>query len=150
MIGTGRQTMKVILWTLLATILVGATPTPSSPPAPAPPAGHSLMTTYFIGFLKKGPTWSAEETPEIKSLQEAHLANIRRLAGTGELILAGPFTDDGDLRGLFLFQVDSLEKAKALCDSDPMVKSGRLVVDLHPWMGPKGIRYDKAHAGPGN
>jgi len=102
------------------------------------------MTTYFIGFLKKGPTWTAVQSPELKSLQEAHLANIRRLAGTGELVLAGPFTDDGEIRGLFLFQVDSLAKAKALCETDPMVKSGHLVVELHPWLGPRGIRYERA------
>lgn len=132
--------MKAMLWMLLAVLLTGATPPPASPQAHAEPEG---MTTYYLGFLKRGPSWTPARTPEIEALQAAHLANIRRLAETGELLLAGPFTDNGELRGLFLFQVDSLEKAKALCDTDPMVKAGRLVVELHPWMGPRGIRYDK-------
>ena len=132
--------MKAMLWLLLAILLMGATPSPASPPADPVPEG---MTTYYLGILKRGPSWTPARTPEIEALQEAHLANIRRLAETGDLILAGPFTDDGEMRGLFLFQVDSLEKAKALCDTDPMVKAGRLVVELHPWMGPRGIRYEK-------
>ena len=132
--------MKAMLWMLLAVLLTGATPPPASPPARAEPEG---MTTYYLGFLKRGPSWTRARTPEIEALQEAHLANIRRLAETGELLLAGPFTDNGELRGLFLFQVDSLEKAKARCDTDPMVKAGHLVVELHPWMGPRGIRYEK-------
>jgi uncharacterized protein YciI len=140
--------MKVMVPMLLATVLLGASPPPATQTAPAHPPVQ--MVTYYMGFLKKGPTWTPAETPEIKALQDAHLANIRKLAATGELLLAGPFTDGGDLRGLFLFQVDSLEKAKALCDTDPMVQAGRLVVDLHPWMGPKGIRYDGQQKAGGN
>ena len=32
------------------------------------------MTIYYIFLLKKGPTWSPDETPEINALQDAHLA----------------------------------------------------------------------------
>jgi hypothetical protein len=38
------------------------------------------MTIYYIFLLKKGPTWSLEETPEIEALQEAHFAILRCLA----------------------------------------------------------------------
>ena len=90
-----------------------------------------------------GPSWSPEDTPERRTIQEGHLANIQRLADEGKLILAGPFTDGGELRGLFVFQVGSLEEAKALCDSDPAVKAGRLRVELHPWYSAKGINVPK-------
>jgi len=64
------------------------------------------------------------------------------MAETGKLLLAGPFTDDANLRGMFVFKVDSLQEAKALSDADPAVKAGRLVVELHPWYAAKGIRVD--------
>ena len=50
-----------------------------------------------------------------------------------------PFGDNGDLRGIFVLRVASLQGAQDLCATDPMVKSGRLVVELHPWRIPEGI-----------
>jgi uncharacterized protein YciI len=98
------------------------------------------LVPFFLAFLHRGPKWTPEETPETKALQEAHMANIRRLAEAGKLVLAGPFTDDnGKLAGIFVFQVDSLEEAKELADSDPAVKAGRLILEIHPWLVPQGI-----------
>ena len=56
-----------------------------------------------------------------------------------KLIAAGPFGDDGRLRGIFVFRVGSLEEAKALTASDPAVQAGRLAMELHTWMVPEGI-----------
>ena len=42
--------------------------------------------------------------------------------------------DDGDLRGIVILKVNSLEEAQALVNQDPAVKAGRLRVELHPWM----------------
>lgn len=130
-----------------------AAPAPPAPPAvpsqgaqPASPSTGPMgyaMTTYYVGFLYRGPKWSPEDTPERRTIQEGHLANIQRLADEGKLLLAGPFTDDGELRGLFVFQVGSMEEAKALCDTDPAVKAGRLRVELHPWYSAKGITVPK-------
>jgi len=98
--------------------------------APAPPAN---MTVVYMVLLKKGPSWTAQQTAETRAVQEAHMANIRALWEAKKLIVAGPFGDDGDLRGVFLFQVASLEEAKALAATDPAVKAGRLAVEIHPW-----------------
>ena len=72
------------------------------------------MTTVYMGLLKRGSAWTPEETPETEQLQAAHLAYIRQMAESGQLIMAGPFTDGGTLRGVFVFRVDSLEAAQAL------------------------------------
>lgn len=98
------------------------------------------LTPFFLAFLHRGPKWTPEETAETNALQEAHMANIRRLAEAGKLVLAGPFTDDnGKLAGIFVFQVDSLDEANELANSDPAVKAGRLVLEIHPWLIPQGI-----------
>ena len=99
------------------------------------------MKTVYLGFLKKGPNRKEGdgETPEIQELQKAHLANINRLAATKKLVMAGPFGDDGELRGIFVFRVDSLKEAEDLCATDPMIKIGRLTVELHPWQVPEGL-----------
>src|SRR6478672_8735848 len=87
------------------------------------------MTTYVMGLLHKGPKWTAEDTPYTRGIQEGHMANIRKMASSGKLIVAGPFSDNGELRRVFI----TVEEARALVDEDPAVKAGRLAVELHPW-----------------
>jgi uncharacterized protein YciI len=97
--------------------------------------------TVYFAFLKKGPNRKEGdgETPEVKELQKGHLANINRLAETKKLIVAGPFGDDGELRGIFVFRVGSVEEARELCATDPMIKIGRLAIEVLPWQVPEGI-----------
>lgn len=98
------------------------------------------MNTLYIGFLKKGPNRKEGdgETPEIQELQKAHIANINRLAQMKKLVVAGPFGDNGDLRGIFVFRVGSLKEAQDLAATDPMIKIDRLRLELHPWSVPEG------------
>src|SRR5882724_9451081 len=105
------------------------------------PGGYE-MTTYYIAFLYRGAKWTPQETAETARIQEEHLANIQRLAKGGKLVLAGPFTDDGELRGMFVLQGVSLDEARALAANDPAVKAGRLRIELHPWFAAAGIRVD--------
>ena len=103
-----------------------------------PPQQPMKMTTYYFAFLRRGPKWTAEKTPETDKLQADHMANINAMAKTGKLVIAGPFENAGNYAGVFVFKVDSLGEAKALAEGDPAVKAGRLVVDVHPWMVPVG------------
>lgn len=96
------------------------------------------FVTYYFAFLLRGPEWTPGQTPELERLQEAHLANIRRLADTGKLVIAGPFSDDGPMRGVFVFKTETLDEAKTLANSDPAVRAGRLVLEFHPWLVPAG------------
>jgi uncharacterized protein YciI len=113
--------------------------------APAPPM---KMKRYFLALLYKGPTWSPGESPEVVALQEGHLANIRRLADAGKLVLAGPFEDAGDLRGLFVLDAASIEEARALCDSDPAIAAGRLRAEIFAWWAPEGVGVVPPAAAP--
>jgi len=101
------------------------------------------MTIYYVYLLKKGPTWRPDETPEIDALQEAHLANMKRLADIGKLVINGPLLDSlassGEIRGIGVLKTDSLVEAQGLISTDPMVKAGRLIFELHTWMVAKSV-----------
>jgi len=92
------------------------------------------MHQYVIAFLKTGPNHDQDPVAAAR-LQNAHLANIRRMAKKGKLVLAGPFMDDGDLRGIYIFNVPTVEEARKLTETDPAIKAGRLTLELHPWYG---------------
>jgi len=92
------------------------------------------MKHYVMAFLKAGPKRD-QDSITAAQIQKAHMANINRLAEEGKLIVAGPFEDNGELRGIFIFNVTSMEEAKTWTESDPAVQSGRLIMELHPWYG---------------
>jgi uncharacterized protein YciI len=101
------------------------------------------MTIYYIFLLKKGPTWTPDPTPEIEALQEAHLANLRRLGEMGKLVINGPLLDSfatsGEIRGIGVLKTNSMAEAQELISTDPMVKVGRLIFELHAWMVDRNI-----------
>ena len=97
------------------------------------------MTTYQVAFLRRGPNFTQQSTPETKKLQEAHMAHIGAMAKTGKLILAGPLADAGDAAGIFVFDTASIDEARAWCDSDPAIAAGRFQVKLWKWYSAKGI-----------
>ncbi|MFN2493379.1 MAG: YciI family protein [Pyrinomonadaceae bacterium] len=88
------------------------------------PATPIKLTTAYLAFLTRGAKWTPEKTPAAEALQKAHIANINRLAETKKLVVAGPFGDNGTLRGIFVFRTASLEEARALAASDPSVQAG--------------------------
>jgi uncharacterized protein YciI len=92
------------------------------------------MKKYVMAFLKKGPNRSQDSTTRA-NLQNAHLKNIQRLANEGKLVVAGPFLDDQDIRGIYVFNVETVEEAQLLTETDPAIKAGSLIMDLHPWYG---------------
>jgi uncharacterized protein YciI len=92
------------------------------------------MKTYVMVFLKEGPV-KIKDSVAREQLQTAHLKNIFKLADEGKLITAGPFADDQEIRGIFIFNVSTVEEAKKLTETDPAVKAGILIMELHPWYG---------------
>lgn len=97
-----------------------------------------LMQQYFIAFLKSGPTRS--QSKEVAdSLQTLHLAHLGRMYEEGYADISGPFGDDGDIRGITIYNVPNLKMADSLANMDPMVKSGRLTIEIHPWWAAKGF-----------
>ena len=131
------MTMRFL--TTLAGILVSLSPAIAADQQAKEPTYD--MDHYVVGFLKRGPKWTPQSTPETQRIQDGHMANIRRMAAIGKLVVAGPFEDNGDLRGMFIFKC-SLEEAKREAEQDPAVQAGRLILELHPWFAAKGIKPD--------
>lgn len=97
-----------------------------------------LMQQYFIAFLKSGPTRSQSEE-EAALLQKQHLAHLSKMYELGYADISGPFGDNGDIRGITIYNVPTLKMADSLANADPMVKAGRLVIEIHPWWAAKGF-----------
>ncbi len=104
------------------------------------------MREYVFAYLRKGPNRDLPKE-EADQLQRAHLDNIQRLARQGKLVLAGPFMDDGDIRGIYIFAVESLEEAEKIAMSDPAIEAGSLTLELHPWYGSAALmKINELHA----
>lgn len=98
---------------------------------------YEMMKQYFFVLLTKGPDRSQDSTMAA-TIQQEHLENISRLCDEGKLDIAGPFLDDSDWRGMFIFNVESENELKALLDTDPAIRSGRLSFIIHPLYARKG------------
>jgi len=92
------------------------------------------MKKYVMALLKKGPNRDQDSTTAAQ-LQKAHIDNIIRMANEGSLVVAGPFFDDWEVRGIYIFNVETVEEAEKLTSTDPAIQAGRLVMELHPWYG---------------
>lgn len=95
------------------------------------------MKTYYLVFLKKGPNRS-QDSVTVNKLQELHIAHLDKMATEGKMDICGPLLEDGDIRGICIYNVASAEEAEKLANDDPMVRSGRLKVEIHPFYSAKG------------
>jgi len=93
------------------------------------------MKQYVFCILKTGSNTTTTEE-EKNNLFKGHMANITRLAQEGKLVLAGPFMkNDRNYRGLYIFNVGTIEEAKTLVATDPAVKANLLEAELTLWYG---------------
>ncbi len=96
-----------------------------------------VMQKYFMVFLKSGPERS-QSKEEAMEIQEKHLAYLQKMAEEGKTSITGPMGDDGEIRGIVIYNTATAEEARRLAEGDPAVKAGRLVVEVHPWWAAKG------------
>jgi len=90
------------------------------------------MRDYVMCFLKTGPL-KVDDKAKQAELMQGHFGMINRLAKEGKLAVAGPFRDGGDLRGIYVFNVKTIEEAKALTETDPSIKEGYFKVEFVKW-----------------
>ena len=89
------------------------------------------MKMYVMCILKTGPNDANYKGKERDDIFAGHFANIRNLAGQGKLAIAGPFeTNPRNYRGLYIFNVPTIEEAEKLVVLDPAVKAGIFVPEM--------------------
>ena len=91
-----------------------------------------VIKQFYFVMLSDGPNRSQDSVTAAR-IQDAHLKNISRLAQNGKLVVAGPFGDEGNWKGVFIFNCKSKEETEELVKSDPAVQAGRLKYEIHPW-----------------
>lgn len=130
----------ILLLALSATAAVGQAQT-AAPAAPAYDAALAKrlgadaqgMRRYVLVILKTGPTPMAQGKAR-DEMFAGHFANIARLAKAGKLALAGPFAENADgWRGLFVMAVETVDEARALTQTDPVIRNGEMIAEYHPW-----------------
>ena len=132
--------MRAFLMAVMLGLVAGMAPAFAQPPTSAKVADPELarqlgadehgMRKYVLVILKSGPHRVADG-PARDRMFQGHFANIKRLAQAHRLVVAGPFDDTGDWRGMFVFAVATTEEAAALVATDPVIKSGEMVAEYH-------------------
>ena len=142
---TTKNLFAIFAMSALAAIC-GFAQAPADKPAANPNFDASLakklgadergMKMYVLCILKTGPNDVAVKGKERSDIFAGHFANINRLAGDGKLAVAGPFDkNDKNYRGLYIFNVPTIEEAEKLVILDPAVKAGVFVPELTLWYG---------------
>ncbi len=97
------------------------------------------MHAYVLVILRTGPT-PLPPGPERDAMFRGHFANMGRLAGEGALVLAGPLDGVDGRRGIFILDVDSIEDARTLVATDPVIIEGEMVADYHRYYGSAALK----------
>src|SRR5689334_701466 len=93
---------------------------------------HKLVE-FHLALLRHGPKWTTTDNAEKERLKAEHLNYVMSLLDSGKAIIAGPFTDGGEISGVFIFRAKSAEEAKAWVDADPTIAAGLQIEEMHPW-----------------
>lgn len=131
--------MKVLI-TILLLLTVGYSATAQSKQAVVE-EGFEMKEYFFVMLTKGSRRDQVKDTAEIARLQRGHLENINKLAKKGKIIVAGPFGDNADWRGIFIFDAASKEEVERLLASDPAIAAGRLDYDIRPWWTAKNCLF---------
>jgi uncharacterized protein YciI len=93
---------------------------------------QNQIRQYWFVLLTAGPHRDQDKATAAK-IQEGHLANIRRLYAEGLLKVAGPFGDEGNWQGIFIFDIPDKAGLEKILQTDPAIAAGRLNYEIRSW-----------------
>jgi uncharacterized protein YciI len=91
------------------------------------------LVQFEMALLKRGPKWTGDSNAQTKELETEQHAYANSLIESGKAVIAGRFEDDGEIRGVYILRTTSADEAKAWAEDSPVVKSGHIIAELHPW-----------------
>jgi uncharacterized protein len=106
-----------------------------------PKPKYEMKQYWFVMLVKGKERDKITDTTVLKQLQAGHMANMQRLADLGKLNVAGPFGDDGNWRGIFIFDCITKEEVEGYLKTDPAIAAGRMDYEIHPWWTAKGTVF---------
>ncbi len=93
------------------------------------------MKSYVFVILKTGEA-EVNSKEKVADIFRGHLDNINRLSKEGKLVVAGPLgKNDKAYRGIYIFDVKTVEEAKELLKTDPAIESQLLDAEIFIWYG---------------
>jgi hypothetical protein len=96
------------------------------------PAAFDRHTIVLLVRPPDAPSFTGDE---LDALQREHLRYLRDLGRQGLVVANGPFAvaDDERVRGMTIYAVGP-EEAERLALADPMVRAGRLAIEVREWL----------------
>ena len=122
----GQQTIEVYTWWAAEGIL-------------QKPKNDVVREDCYLGLLKRPDRPKYYDKEKMEEIQRGHLENIQKMADSGDLVIAGPIEEDGELRGILVFRTRDLKRIEGLVAEDPAIQYGRLRLELYRWQVPRGI-----------
>ena len=92
------------------------------------------MRNYVLVILKSGPK-PVPAGAQRDAMFKGHFANMNRLAAAGKLAHAGPLDGVDGWRGLFILAVETIDEAKVLVGTDPVIVNGEMIAEYHKHYG---------------
>lgn len=99
---------------------------------PVETAEDQPMKTYVMVFLKAGEN-RTQQAAEAKKIQAAHMQHLDKMHKEGKLLMAGPFTDEHEIKGILVMNSIDIDEVKNIVEEDPAIKAGRLKAEYHLW-----------------
>jgi uncharacterized protein YciI len=103
------------------------------------------MKSYVLVILKTGPAVVSNKEQR-DSIFAGHMKNIGRLSEDGWLVSAGPIgKNDKHYRGIYIFDVRTVDEAEKLVVTDPAVASGILAAEYFSWYASAALPVHKKY-----
>ena len=98
-----------------------------------------MVEYQFVMLMRAGGELDIDSPSHGRQVQKDHLAFLETLIEDGRALVAGPIVSRGDLRGVVILDVGSVEAAEKLMATAPWIEHGMFRAEIHPWWAAKGI-----------
>ncbi len=97
-----------------------------------------VMRQYVFAMYIKAEGGDDFTEEELAEIQAGHMAHIGKMADEHNLVMAGPFGEKDEWRGILIFNDYDVERVREILSQDPAVQAGRLRVEIRTWWAARG------------